>query len=160
MPTVTAAFGTKYALLDELVQTTVRGDKAPDPLVARADWQIMLNEPDPAQQLALCGKMFRSIHERTTDIFEIVRGAAVVDKQLADMMHQLGEGRLEDMRTVATALESKKALKPDLTVDRATEILWILGAAHVYRLAVVDRGWSPAAYEQWLAQTLIESLLK
>ncbi len=160
LPTVTASFGTKYGLLDALISTTVRGDDAPDPLVARAWWHAMLEESDPAQQLVECGKIFRSIHERTTDIFEIVRGAATADKQLAEKMDSLGKGRLGDMHTIAQALAEKKALKPDMDVKRAADILWVLGSAHVYRLAVVDRGWSPSDYETWIAQTLIESLLK
>ena len=119
----------------------------------------MLNESSPEQQLVLCSKNLRTIHQRTTDIFEIVRGATSADKELAGMIHNLGEGRLRDMRTVIESIAQKNALKPEMSVDRSLDLLWVLGSAPVYRMLVVDRGWSPDQYENWLIETLIESFL-
>ena len=159
MPTVTAIFGTKYALLDALIKTNVRGDDAPPPLADRSWWKTMLEEPNPFQQLTLYGANTRKIHERTTDIFEIVRGAATADTEIAALRRNLNESRLADMGMVAQSLAAKRALKPDITVDQATDVLWALGSAEMYRMLIVDRGWSPSQYQQWLAQTLLDSLL-
>ena len=158
-PTVTAIFGTKFGLLDAVIANTVRGDNESGQLVERAWWQDMLNEPNPAQQLVLCSQYLRTIHQRTTDVYEIVRGAASADKELASLIQHLGEGRLRDMRTVVESLAEKNALTSDMTVERAIDLLWVLGSAPVYRMLVVDRGWSPDQYENWLIETLIESLL-
>ena len=159
LPTVTAIFGTKFSLLDNLIAQTVRGDNESGQLIERSWWQDMLNEPNPGQQLGLCSKNLRNIHQRTTDIYEIVRGAASADKELAGLLQHLGEGRLRDMRTVAESLAAKNALKPDMNLERVIDLLWVLGSAPIYRMFVVDRGWSSDQYENWLKETLIESLL-
>jgi len=38
--------------------------------------------------------------------------------------------------------------------------VWALCAHDVYRLMVLDRRWSPAAYEAWLAETLAAPTLR
>jgi len=159
MPTVTAIFGTKYALLNALIKTTVRGDDASAPLVDSSWWQAMVQEPDPLQQLTLYGANVRNIHERTTDIFEIVRGAATADAELAALQRNLTEARLGDVRMVAQSLSEKGALKQSITLEQATDILWALGSADLYRMLVVDRGWSSSQYQHWLVGTLMDSLL-
>ncbi len=159
-PTVTAAFGTKLAILDALIRVEVRGDEAPTPLAARPLWQEMLREPDPCRQLILNAANLRHIHERTTDIFEIVRGAASAEPEIAALRRSLNAQRLEDKRLLAQSLASKQALRPGLTVAQATDLLWAMGSADVYRMLVVDRGWSAEQYEQWLATSLAHSLLR
>ncbi len=159
MPTVTAIFGTKYALLNALIKATVQGDDAPTLLTDRTWWQAMLQEPNPTKQLTLYGANVRNIHERTTDIFEIVRGAATADAELAVLQRSLTNSRLEDVRMVAQSLAEKNALKIGTPVEQATDILWALGSADIYRMLVVDRGWSPSQYQQWLGRTLLDSLL-
>jgi hypothetical protein len=88
-----------------------------------------------------------------------VRGAATAEPVLADLRRKLNESRLADMRMIAQSLAEKGALKSDITLEWATDVLWAVGSAEMYRTLVVDRGWSPSQYQQWLAQTLIDSLL-
>lgn len=158
-PTVTAVFRTKPALLQALIQSTVRGDEAPVPLALRPEWQEMLDEPNPVRQLARYAAQVRRIHERTTDIFEIVRGAATADAELAELRRELGIRRLGDMRTVAESLQQKAALCPGMHVDEATDLLWALGSAEMFRMLVVDRSWPPQWYEHRLTRLLQEAIL-
>ena len=158
-PTVTATFGTKLAILDALIRVEVRGDEAPTPLAARPRWQELLRELDPVCQLMLTAASLRHIHERTTDLFEIVRGAATAEPEIAALRRSLNDQRFEDKRLLAQSLESKHALCPGLTVAQATDMLWTLGSADVCRMLVVDRRGSPTKYEQGLASALVHSLL-
>ena len=41
----------------------------------------------------------------------------------------------------------------------AVDVLWALANEEIYRELVVERGWTPARYERWLAKTLISQLL-
>jgi AcrR family transcriptional regulator len=157
--TITVAFGTKLALLNALVRSEVRGDEEPAPISQRSWWQGMLAEPDPVRQLTLFAAISRRIHGRTTDIAEIVRGAAVVDPELAALRQELGASRLQDNRDVVESLARKQALAPDVPVDYAIDLLWTLGSSEVYRMLVVDRGLPPEQYEQTLASLLVCSLL-
>jgi hypothetical protein len=50
-------------------------------------------------------------------------------------------------------------LRPDLSEQQATDILWLYSSADIYRLLVHDSHWPTARYEQWLAHTLRHALL-
>lgn len=157
--TITVTFGTKLELLDALVKSTVRGDGAPEPLDQRSWWQEMLGESDPVRQLHLFATVNRRIHERTTDIAQIVRSAAAADPELASLRGAVGESHLKDVTQVAEALADRHALAPGTAVEYAVSLLWTLGSSEVYRMLVVERGLLPEQYEQWLALSLIHSLL-
>jgi TetR/AcrR family transcriptional regulator, regulator of autoinduction and epiphytic fitness len=157
--TITVLFGTKQVLLDALIKSTVRGDDTAAPVSQRDWWQEMLCEPDPRRQLALFAAIGRRIHEQTTDIAEIVRGAAAADRDIAAMRQALSESRLQDVREVAESLADRGALATGTTLEQATDQLWVMGSSDIYRMLVVERGWTPEQYEQWLASSLICSLL-
>lgn len=157
--TVTAVFGTKPALLDALIKSAVRGDAEPAPLAEREWWQAVLREPEPIRQLERYAANARRIHGRTTDLFEIVRGAAAAEPEIAVLRRELGESHRQDDGLVAESLAQKGALGRGVTVERAADLLWALGSADLYRLLVVERGWPPEEYEQWLAAAWIDALL-
>ena len=160
VPTITAVFGTKFALLDALIKSAVRGTLSPIPLAETPAWRAMLQNPDPVAQLRQYAANTRHTREQTADIVEIVHGAATADPEIAALLRGLGASRLQDNHLIAQALARNQALAPGMTVERATDLLWTLGSAEVYRLLVVERGWLPGEYEQWLAAALIEQLLK
>jgi len=41
----------------------------------------------------------------------------------------------------------------------ARDIFWMLTGGDVYRMLVRERGWSPQKYQDWLADTLVHTLL-
>jgi hypothetical protein len=57
------------------------------------------------------------------------------------------------------SLHAKRALRPDLDVARATDILWTLNP-DVWPLLVGERGWTPAQWERWFADTASAQLLR
>jgi AcrR family transcriptional regulator len=158
-PTITAIFGTKAGLLTALVQLVVGGDEEPAPLVERPWWQAMLAEPDARRQLAVFAANGRQIHERSADVAAIMQGAATADPEIAAMLRQLAEGRLRDAQTVAASLAKKGALASEVSVEEAADIIWALGSHDLYRMFVIERGWVPLQYEQWLAASLMHALL-
>jgi TetR/AcrR family transcriptional regulator, regulator of autoinduction and epiphytic fitness len=159
-PTVTAVFGTKAGLLDALINLEVRGDAESPPLTERAWWQAMLSEPDPRRQLALHAVNVRHIHQRSADVAEIVRGAATADPEIAALLRQRADGRLDDARMVAQSLYDKGALAPGVTLQWATDVLWAMSSHDTYWMLVRERGWPAEEYERWLASSLIHSLLE
>lgn len=158
-PTVTAVFGAKPAILEALIATATRGDETPTPLRERDWWQAMLREPDPRQLLERYAAAVRGIHERTTDIFEIVRGAATADPEIAAKRATLADGRLLDSQTVAEALADSGALRVGVSAEQAADSIWALASAELYRMLAVERGWPPEQYERWLTEGLARALL-
>jgi TetR/AcrR family transcriptional regulator, regulator of autoinduction and epiphytic fitness len=154
VPTLYAVFGSKPAILSGLVKST--GADAD----IRALAQGAFSEPDPVQQLRLAAKVMRSILERDADIIGLLWQAGEGDSDLAAAWQQGHRQRLARLGELMGVLASKNALKPELAIETATEILWSLSSPEIYRLLVRERGWTPQRYEDWLADTAITLLLR
>ena len=63
------------------------------------------------------------------------------------------------MGRFAQLLVDRGALRPDLSVQEARDLLWTLNVHAVHDLLVVEGGWSPERYRDWLADTLARVLL-
>jgi hypothetical protein len=63
------------------------------------------------------------------------------------------------LRRVVELVAATGDLRADLDVDHATDILWTVGSPEVYLQLTVDRGWTHAAYHDWLRRTLSLLLL-
>ncbi|HZC06262.1 MAG TPA: helix-turn-helix domain-containing protein [Ktedonobacterales bacterium] len=157
--TVTAVFGTKARLLDDLVHLVVRGDTDTPSLTERPWWQAMLSEPDPRRKLILFASNGRHIHERSADIAAIMQGAAAADPEIAAKLRRLADGRRADACTVAQSLAEQKTLAAGMTVEKAADLMWALGSHDLYRMLVIEQGWTPEDYERWLAESLTHSLV-
>lgn len=158
-PTVTAVFGTKRALVHALIQMGVRGNAGETPVVDQPWWQDMLGESDPLCLLRRFARINRQIQERSADIYEITRGAATAEPEIAGLLRAQAVRRQQDTRSVAEALAAMGVLEGEDRLDRAADILWVLSAAYTYRLFVSERNWSGEQYEDWLALSLINSIL-
>lgn len=53
-----------------------------------------------------------------------------------------------------------KALLNGLSLSQARDILWAFTGRDIYRMLVIERGWTSEEYEKWLAQLLIKTLIK
>lgn len=50
-------------------------------------------------------------------------------------------------------------LKPDLTSTLAADVFWAVAGPETYEALVVRRGWTPEAFEAWIAEALADLLL-
>ena len=57
------------------------------------------------------------------------------------------------------SLRDAGRLRPGLDHGTARDIFWMLTGRDVYRMLVCERGWSSQKYQDWLADTLVRSLL-
>ncbi len=159
LKTVYAVFGTKADVLCELWNLRMRGDEEPVPIPQRAQYRRVLEEASPRRRLALVAQNARAIRERTAAVAEVVRQAAPADEQIAALWERFQRELYEvGMRGVVETLERDGALAVDRT--RATDLMWTLVHPDLYQLLVRQRGWSPERYEQWLAETLRQQLLR
>ena len=147
VPTLYVAFGSKAAILSALVKSA--GADEDIRAIARATFA----EPDPQRQLPLAARVIRSIQERDADITDLLWQAGGGDPDLSAVWHQSHRQQLNRMGELVGMLAQKGALKPELTPEMATDILWVLGSPEVYRLLVRERGWTPQRYEDWLGET-------
>lgn len=155
-----ATFGNKRALLMRLVDIRVAGDEAPVPLLDRDWYRQLLAEPDSARMLRLHAAGVREILDRVAPLLVVMRQAAGTDTGIAaDYFTNTRERRYESQRVVADELAERQALRRHLTADTASDIVWTLSSPETYEALVLERRWSPAAYQGWLADILIATLL-
>jgi len=84
---------------------------------------------------------------------------AAGDPELAVLRADLAEQRLHGLTSFATLLAERGALKADLTIDKARDLIWTLCAQANYDALVTARQWSHTEYRKWLSDTLTTALL-
>ena len=157
--TVYATFGNKRAVLTRLVEVSVVGDEEPGGLLDRPGPQAVRRETDQRRQIGMFAHDIRTIMQRMSPIFEILRSAAKTEPEIAGLLEQILQARLQGMAFFIEALLLNGALRPGLSATSAAETAWALSSAEMYRLLTVDRGWSGDQYEAWLGESLILLLL-
>ena len=157
--TVYATYGNKRSLLSELIDVSMAGDDAPVPILERGWVRAMRDEPDPLRRLQILATNGRLILERTAPVYEVLRGAAAADPQVASLWELNKAQRFEGQRALLRILTERNPLREGLTARTAADVLFAIGSPETYRLLVLDRGWSPDRFERWYAETLARLLL-
>jgi AcrR family transcriptional regulator len=152
-------FSTKSGLLRALWDLRLKGDEG-DPPVAQHEWFIeVMQEQDPVRKLELNARNSRAAKSRIGGMFKVIRGAAEIDADCGALWQLIQSDFHANQRTIVESLHRDGSLRPGLGVARATDMLWTLNHPDVWMLLVGERGWSPRAYETWLAQTSCAQLL-
>jgi AcrR family transcriptional regulator len=119
-----------------------------------------LSATDPETRLRRAAAVSRQIRSAQSAAFDLMRSAGVVAPELAKLEHQREHLRYEKEEGMINFLRDTRALRPMLSHKTARDIFWMLTGGDVYRMLVRERGWSPQKYQNWLADTLVRSLLK
>ncbi|HET8631933.1 MAG TPA: helix-turn-helix domain-containing protein [Thermomicrobiales bacterium] len=157
--TAFAAFGSKRALLLAAIGAAVGGDAAPTPLLSRPEWRAMLDAPDPADALHRFAAFTAAGLARGAALIEVARTAAAVEPELAALVREGGRSRWADCRALAGALHARGQLRADLSMEAATDLLWVHCSSELWHLLVTERGWTGEQYQTWVAEALTAALL-
>jgi AcrR family transcriptional regulator len=154
--TVYAGFGTKRALLGELVQRAVRGGD-PRPVPEQDEPRALAAETDQREQLRrFAGDIARRL-ERAGPLAAVVAGAARSEPELADLLARLHDTRRRNLGTLVDALAANGPLA--LPRADALDTVWALTSPELHQLLVRVRRWKRRRYADWLAATLAQVLL-
>jgi len=148
---VYAIFKSKTGILLELLDQATFGADYED-AVRKA-----LSASDPEIRLRLTAPIARQIHDAQSATFDLLRGAGVVAPELAKLEQQRESLRYERQERMISSLSDAGRLGRDRATAR--DIFWTLTGRDVYRMLVRERGWSSQKYQDWLADTLVQSLL-
>jgi AcrR family transcriptional regulator len=160
LKTVYLAFETKSGVLRALWHLLLRGDEGDAPMGQRPWYRELLEEPDPERQLRLMARASRVVKLRAAALMEVIRSAAATDPDIAALWKRIQSDFYDIQRPVVESLRDKDALRPDLDLDRATDLLWTLNHPDLWQLLVVARGWTPEEYEQWFGDAVCSQLLR
>jgi len=157
--TVYVAFETKSGLLRALWNQLLRGDEGDTPVAEREWYRETVEEPDPERQIRLNARNSRAVKTRIAAVLDVIRTAATADTDIEKLWARIQTEFHANQRVIVESLDAKKALRPGLDVDRATDILWTLNHPDVWQLLVRERAWSPEEYERWFGETACTLLL-
>jgi AcrR family transcriptional regulator len=157
--TVYLAFETKSGLMRAVWHLLLRGDEDAAPVANRAWYLEVLEERDPVAKLRLNAHNAVAVKKRAGALMEAIRTAAPADPDIAELWRRIQTDFHDNQRAVVEGLAGTGALKPELDVDSATDILWTINHPSTYWLLVGERGWSAEQFRGWLAATFCEQLL-
>jgi AcrR family transcriptional regulator len=157
--TVYLGFGSKSGVLRALWNLRLRGDAGERPVGERMWFLAVIDEPDPERALRLNVRNAKLVRERVGRLLDVIRDAAVSNAEVAELWARIQREFYDNQHTVVEKLHRQRVLRPGLSVQRATDLLWTLNHPDVYRLLVGERGWTPNQHERWLADILCTELL-
>jgi len=157
--TVFTSVGGKAEALKLALDWAIAGDDKPVPILERPHITALRQEPDARQVLARYAQHVRQASARTAPLHEVVRAAAGLDAEIRALADQTRAQRIRGMQVLAQSLADRGALKPGLTPAEAADVLWLLTDPGVYHRLVIEQGWPPGRYQQWLADALISLLI-
>lgn len=144
--TVYLLFRTKLGLISALVREATE-----DPAL---DVRQVLVAADVEAKVRVGAGLIRQLHERTSGIVATLRAGVGNDSGLEALWHEWQARHLAGVERVASHLAATHNLRPGLAATEAADVLYVLAGAETYRELVVERGWSPAQFEEWLAKSI------
>jgi AcrR family transcriptional regulator len=157
--TVYRLFASKLGILKAVLDVAIAGDDEAVPMLERPHVRALLADQSPQSQLRGFAALLRSLLARTAPVHSILSDAARSDPEAASLLADVTSQRQEGQRRIASSLARGKSLRAGLREREAADVIHALASPEVYRLLVVERGWSADRYEDWLGRLLIDQLL-
>ena len=157
--TVFSSVGGKVEALKLALDWAIVGDDEPVPMMERPQVLALRREPDARKVVRGYVATFCEVTPRVAPIEAVVRGAAGLDDEVRALNEEQRHQRLVGMTFFAAELGERGALRADLTVRQAGELLWTFNDPAIYHRLVLERGWAPERFQGWLADTLEHQLI-
>jgi AcrR family transcriptional regulator len=151
-PTIYALFQSKKGILRAIMDEALPVEQF-DALAAE-----VRKEKSPKERLLIAAKMARQIYDAEREQMDIFRGASVLSPDLKELEAEREKRRYKRQEATMRETSRKRLLNKKLTLAKARDILWALTGRDLYRLLVIERGWSSVEYEAWLGKLLADIL--
>ncbi len=156
--TIYNSIGVKRDVLSRVLDFAAAGEQAPVPvptfMQARTE-----SENDPRRIVDQLVEFWGSALARTAPIFRVMRQAAALDPEVAELERRRAEQRLGNYGQAARLLAQRGGLRPGLGEDEAAAVIFTIGHPDAYRFLVAEQGWSVDRWAAWVRETLCAALL-
>jgi AcrR family transcriptional regulator len=157
--TVYALVGRKPVLLRELIEHAISGTDRAVVAEQRDYVRAIQAEPDASRKLAIYAGAVTRILERMAPLYLALREASSTEPEALEVWQEISERRAVNMRKLVRDVRAAGGLRPGLSVTEAADTVWATNSAELFVLLTRERGWTPARYERWLADTWRRLLL-
>jgi len=164
LQTLYLAWGSKRQLLRAFMEQGLSGSPT---AISDAKWADMARtrlvallpeDPDPQTYLRALARLFRSTAEQAALGWQLYRDAAAIDPEVRSDQLELSRLRRVTMTGLLSGLPDE-SFRVGLSRDDAIDTLLVVMGPESYALLVGQSGYSLDRFEEWVARTLIASLL-
>lgn len=153
IPTIYSLFQSKRGVLRALMDEAFPTDHF-NALVEKS-----IEEKSPKERLFISAKIAREMYDAERTQMNIFRGAAVLSPEFKELEKEREMRRYSRQEVTIKAMVKEKSLAKGLSASKARDILWAFTGRDMYRMFVIEQGWTSDAYEKWLAQLLVNTLI-
>lgn len=158
-PTVTTAFGSKPALLSEVLDQALAGDDEPVPVADRPWFQPVWEARRPEDVLAAYAGVCTLIGHRAARLFEVVRRAADASPEVAELWERTQRNRRAGARMVVDHVRKVGVGVRWPGDEKAVDALWFYNDPNHYDTLVRQCRWREQDFTAWLAARMSNALL-
>ena len=155
--TVYKTFGGKPGLVRAICERALAGE-GPVHAEVRSD-ELQTTEPDAHVIMQGIGKLAAEVAPRVAPIMLLIRDAGVGDLDMAALLAEFDDQRLERMTHNARNLADAGHLRKDLSIEEAGEIMWTYSSYELYELLILKRGWTAERFGAFIAAALDAALI-
>ena len=153
IPTVYALFQSKLGVLRALMDEVFPKDQF-ETLVDKSK-----EAASPQERLLYSAKIARQIYDAERAQMDVLRGVSVLTPEFKELEKEREMRRYERQEQTISTMTKENSLAQGMSVSRARDILWAFTGRDIYRMLVIERGWTSEEYEQWLSKLLADVLI-
>jgi len=154
IPTVYGLFQSKRGILRALMDVALPKEKY-DTLVEK-----VYQEKSVKKRLMIAAQISRQLYDAERAQLDLFRGAEVLGPEFKEFEKEREERRHKRLEKSIKLMAEEKVLSKELSLSKAHDIFWTFTGRDIYRMLVIEQGWTSEEYEQWLGQTLIKILIR
>jgi len=158
--TVFTSVGGKVEALKLARDWAIVGDDEPISMLERPAITASYQEKDARRVIAAYVELYLDSASRVAPIHHVIEAAKGLDEDVLALSVEGWAQRRFGMGKFAEQLGHLGALRDDLTVETAGDLLWFYNDPENYFRLVVVRGWPVEAFRQWLRETLLQQLIR
>ncbi len=157
LQSVYTAGRSKADLLHLVTDLAVAGDDQEVMLVDRPEFVAVTAESDPVRQVQMLAGLIATTLERLAPVWIAYREAAAVDPKAASNLVAAHQRRRETFGTMIGMVPEHRLRHRH---SRSADTMWAIGSIDVFLLLRTVLAWDAAQYAEWLADTLVDELVK
>ena len=158
--TVFTSVGGKAEALKLARDWAIVGDDEPVPMLERPAIRAAYQEKDARKVIAAYVQNYLESAARVAPIHHVIESAKGLDDDVRALSIEGWDQRRFGMGRFAEQLHALGALREDLTVRTAGDVLWFYNDPENYYKMVVRQGWPVERFGAWLRETLMQQLIR
>jgi AcrR family transcriptional regulator len=158
--TVFTSVGGKVEALKVARDWAIVGDDAPIPMLERPAIKAATQQKDARKVITSYVQNYADSAGRVAPIHHVIEAAKGLDVDVRTLSEEGWAQRRHGMAMFAAHLDKLGALRTDLTVEMAGDLLWLYNDPETYFKLVLTRGWPVERFKTWLGDTLVQQLIR